>query len=313
MAYQALDVVLPDSEDNLRRLRSADAQGTLAASDSAIGWMSEPLEQRDAAYDPDQPRDENGQWTDSGGGSGASSQAVDASPVPAFSPNGRYPIYHYTYAEALGDILKLGVGQVKDYDPIKGTESLKADGASSWTRDPHYAVRGEDSNVRLTVDNKQSLGLTTSPNVGVVATDIQGDDLIAAKYEHEELVHGVVPPSKITEIAVSKAVYADWSRLPSLYRGYADKNRKSAEAHEKAGKPARAQAARLSADAYERDAKFYEDLLRDPRLKVGLTIRPEPYRDNAKLKQLAAVNSSPVELDTAGEDALLNPRDGGSE
>jgi hypothetical protein len=192
---------------------------------------------------------------------GGSSRRGDFHVVPAdafqqYSADGHYPLYHFTQAAGFESRYVGGIGRVKDYDPSATVQKLDPNGSSSWTRDPHYAVYGERSDVRLTVADKQTLGVVTEPFVAAVGTgNVHDDEFTAGTFEHEEIVPGVVSMDKVTEIAVTNEVYEDWKRLPALYRGYAAQDK--------------------APEAYRRDADFYERLLKDPRLKVGLTIRSE--------------------------------------
>lgn len=212
---------------------------------------------RAAEFNPSQERDERGRWTS------GDFHVVPQSAIRKYDPNGKYPLYHFTYPEAMDTILSLGVGETENYDPSAGTLSLKPEGSSSWTRDPHYSVRGDRSAVRLTLDDKSTVGPTT-PITAVLAKDMQGDVLVPGTHEHEEQVKGVVSPDKISEIAVSNAVFQDWKKTLETFRGYA--------------KTMKSESSRKS---YADRAMFFEKLLNDPRLKVGLTIRSE-YGDSKK-------------------------------
>jgi len=201
---------------------------------------------------------------------------VPQSAIPKFDPKGHYPLYHFAPPHNIESIyFGQGIGAVdnKAYDPSAKVQKLDPNRSTSWTRDPHYAVRREESGVRFKIQDKQVTGVETKPSVAILATDMQGDNFVSGDFEHEEVVPGIVPLQNVSEIAVTRKVYEEWKTLPERFRGFADGHLKKADML--ADKPIRQEAQRLSAKHYQQLATQYEQILSDPRLKVGLTIRTD--------------------------------------
>lgn len=222
--------------------------------------------------------DEEGRFTDK-------EHAVEEKDVPKYDPHGTYPLHHFTSLDGIKGISKFGaIGVLNDktWTLQKGYTDLSSEGESSWTRDPHYSVRGELSGIRLTIPNKQLLKRPTESHAAIVATDKTGNELIVAHMEHEELVYGPVSLTDISEIRMTHGAYKSLTeererlakaieKIKAEESTYSELKRKTV--------PAWIQTLTDSVENIDR-------ILKNPNLKVGLTLRHDYDYKAGKFKEL---------------------------
>jgi hypothetical protein len=151
----------------------------------------------------------------------------------------RAPLYHWTALSSLFDILKLGaLGQVDDWHPIEGAESLKK-GWVSFTRDKNYRIRGSGkhgSNIRLSFDFEKlkQKGYKIEPYVDrSVVGNLHDEDPLPqrdARWEAEEVILGPVKlKDGLIKIEADKDAIDEIKKHIKIFQEYADKAGKTAQ------------------------------------------------------------------------------------
>lgn len=229
------------------------------------------LDQTLNAWDPNQPRDKEGQWTRGGN-------------IPTYSVGGSYPLYHVTNPLAFEKIRILGVGVIDKYDAAAGVQSLRPDSRVSWTRDPAYSIK--EGTVRLVIKDKQKLTAAGSPPesyVAKVATTALGEDgpVIDAVFEHEEVTQGIIPYHLVDEVHVAPSVVTKWKDQLVAYTKYADQAEQDLLAPGLTDR--KRKLLHLRADAYRRLFNETAALLADPKVKIVEYLSRDPKTGEVKV------------------------------
>ena len=148
----------------------------------------------------------------------------------------RAPLYHWTSRHKLKNILELeALGVSDNWDPTKGTTSLKKGGVS-FTRDKNYRINGKDSDVRFTFDpvKLQQRGYKIYKYVDRwVINNIHDEQPLPpdeARWEAEERLVGPVKlKDGLVKIEITKEAYKQYKETEKIFDDFADKDEKIAK------------------------------------------------------------------------------------